>query len=160
MAAKIKKIGICDTMFARADMGGLAERTIAGYAPKGTKIERVTVPGIKDLPVAAKKLIEEKKCGIVVALGMVGGAEIDQVCAHEASQGLIFAQLLTNKHILGVFVHETEAKNSQELCGIMRDRTIKHSKNAVDLLFYPEKLRANTGHGKRQGHPDAKWFNL
>ncbi|MEK6941738.1 MAG: riboflavin synthase, partial [archaeon] len=121
---------------------------------------RVTVPGIKDLPVAAKKLIEEKKCGIVVALGMAGGAEIDQVCAHEASQGLIFAQLLTNKHILGVFVHETEAKNSQELCGIMRDRTIKHSKNAVDLLFYPEKLRANTGHGKRQGHPDAKWFNL
>lgn len=147
-------------MFARADMGGLAERTIAGYAPKGTKIERATVPGIKDLPVAAKKLIEEKKCDIVVALGMVGGADIDQVCAHEASQGIILAQLMTNTHVLGVFVHETEAKNDRQLRGIMRDRTIKHSKNAVDMLFNKEKIRANAGHGKRQGHKDAEWFEL
>ena len=160
MRLKIKKIGICDTMFARADMGGLAERTILGYAPKGTIVERATVPGIKDLPAAAKKLIEEKKCEIVVALGMVGGAEIDQMCAHEASQGLILAQLLTNKHILGVFVHETEAKNDGQLRGIMRDRTVKHSKNAVDMLFHPEKLMANAGRGKRQGHKDAGWFEL
>lgn len=155
-----KKIGIVDTMFARADMGGLAERTISEYAPKGTIVLRVTVPGIKDLPVGAKKLIEEKKCDIVVALGMVGKAEIDQVCAHEASQGIILAQLMTNKHILGVFVHEPEAKSDKQLREIMRDRTIKHSKNAVDMIFNPEKLQKNAGKAKRQGHADATWFEL
>jgi len=137
------KIGVCDTMFARADMGSLAEKTINDYASEKTEIIRVTVPGVKDLPVASKKLIEEKNCDIVLALGMVGKEEIDQVCAHEASQGLIQAQLITNTHILGVFVHENEAKNDDELKEIMRERTIKHAKNAVDMLLAPQKLREN-----------------
>jgi riboflavin synthase len=155
-----KKIGICDTMFARGDMGSLAEKTVREYAPAGTEIERVTVPGFKDLPVAAKKLTEEKKCGIVLALGMAGKADIDNTCAHEASLGLIQAQLMTNTHILGVFVHEQEAKTDEELKQVMRDRTVKHAKNAVDLLFFPEKLREQAGTARRQGFSDEKYFSL
>ena len=87
MAAKIKKIGICDTMFARADMGGLAERTIAGYAPKGTKIERVTVPGIKDLPVAAKKLIEEKNAALSLRLGWLAALKLTKCARTKPRRG-------------------------------------------------------------------------
>jgi len=42
---------------------------------------RRTVPGFKDLAVAAKKLIEEDGCRIIVALGMPGKEEVDKVCA-------------------------------------------------------------------------------
>ena len=63
----------------------------------GTAFEilRRTVPGFKDLGVECKKMIEEDGCSIVVALAMPGKAAIDQVCAHEASQGIMIAQLLT-----------------------------------------------------------------
>ena len=44
----------------------------------------------------------------MVALAMPGRAAIDQVCAHEASQGIMLAQLLTTTHVLEVFVHENE----------------------------------------------------
>jgi riboflavin synthase len=37
------------------------------------------VPGIKELPIAAKKLIED----IVIALGIPRATEIDKICAHE-----------------------------------------------------------------------------
>ena len=41
--------------------------------------------------------------------------EKDKVCAHEASTGLINAQLMTNKHILEAFVHEDEEDNPEDL---------------------------------------------
>jgi riboflavin synthase len=44
---------------------------------------RIIVPGINDLPVAAKKLIAEEDCDMVMALGMPGAAEMDKICAHE-----------------------------------------------------------------------------
>jgi len=153
------RIGIADTMFARGDMGGLAVKTIAEHNPK-IKIERYTVPGIKDLPVAAKKLIEERHCDIVLAFGMAGKMPIDQQCAHEASLGIIAVQLLTNKHVLGVFVHEIEAKDDAELKEIMRDRTIKHSLNAISLIARPDSLTQNVGKAKRQGSDDAGYFAL
>ena len=107
----MKKIGIADTTFARYDMGRSAidqlQRTGTGFT-----IQRVTVPGFKDLPVACKKLIEEEGCDIVMALGMPGPMEKDKMCAHEASTGLMLAQLMTNKHIIEVFVHEDEAKDA------------------------------------------------
>ena len=65
-------------------------------------IQRYTVPGIKDLPIASKKLLEESECDIVMALGMPGSKPIDKQCAHEASTGLIRAQLMTNRHILSL----------------------------------------------------------
>ena len=110
----MKLIGIADTTFARVDMGGAAidelKRTGTGF-----KIVRYTVPGVKDLPVACKKLIEEQNCDIVMALGMPGPKEKDKNCAHEASTGLIRAQLMTNHHIIEVFVHEDEGARPERL---------------------------------------------
>ena len=150
----MKRIGVLDTTFARVDMGGFAtdelRRTGTGF-----KIERRTVPGVKDLPVAAKKLIEEDGCDIVIALGMPGKEEIDKVCAHEASTGLIQVQLLTNKHIIEVFVHEDEAKDEKQLAWVAERRSREHAVNAYDLLFRRERLLKNAGKGLRQGFEDV-----
>ncbi len=148
------KIGVVDTTFARVDMGGFAidelKRTGTGF-----KVERRTVPGVKDLPVAAKKLIEESGCELVIALGMPGKEPIDKVCAHEASTGLIQVQLSTNKHIIEVFVHEDEAKSQKELARLAERRSREHAVNAYDLLFRPERLVKNAGKGLRQGFEDV-----
>jgi len=150
----VKTIGIADTTFARFDMASAAvnelERTGTGF-----RIERYTVPGVKDLPVACKILIEEKGCDIVMALGMPGPADKDKMCAHEASTGLIRAQLMTNKHIIEVFVHMDEAKDDKELAFLAESRTREHAVNVYDLLFRPDNLRRRAGTGQRQGFADA-----
>ena len=67
------KVGIADTTFSRVNMGAIAIDELKKHA--SVAIERVTVPGIKDLPAACKKLIDQKQCDIVIALGMPGGIE-------------------------------------------------------------------------------------
>ena len=150
----MKRIGIADTTFARVDMGGFAidelKKTGTGF-----KVERYTVPGVKDLPVAAKRLFDERECDIVIALGMPGANDIDKVCAHEASTGLIHVQLMANKHVIEVFVHEDEAKNAKELAWLAERRSREHAVNAYDLLFRPERLSKNAGKGLRQGFEDV-----
>ena len=150
----MKKIGIADTTFARFDMGGAAIDELKSNR-SGFKIIRYTVPGIKDLPVACKKLFEEQNCDLVIALGMPGAESIDKQCAHEASTGLINTQLLCNKHIIEVFVHEDEAENDSELAWLADKRSREHALNALDLLFKPENLIKNAGKGLRQGYEDA-----
>ena len=150
----MKIIGIADTTFARFDMGLSAINELKSNRT-GFKIVRYTVPGIKDLPVACKKLFEEQDCDIVMALGMPGAETIDKQCAHEASTGLIQVQLLTNKHILEVFVHEDEGKDEKELAWLTDRRTREHALNCLDLLFNPEKLTKEAGKGLRQGFEDA-----
>ncbi len=147
------KIGIADTMFSRVDMFSFAQKVIEDLG-EGVEIERYTVPGIKDLPVASKLLIEQYKCDIVLALGMVGRATVDETCAHEASSGIIQAQLMTNKHILGVFVHMQEAKDEQDLLVLAKNRTVEHTKNALALLGGKEVLSSRSGQGVRQGRED------
>jgi len=150
----MKLIGVADTTFARYDMGASAidelKRTGTGF-----KIIRYTVPGMKDLPVACKKLIEEKNCDIVIALGMPGPKDKDKMCAHEASQGLIRAQLMTNTHIIEVFVHEDEAVDDNELAFLADSRAREHAINVYNLIFKPEILTKNAGKGLRQGFEDA-----
>lgn len=146
-------IGIVDTTFARFNMGRAAIDEIQQNV--SVKIKRVTVPGIKDLPVASKKLIEEEGCDLVIALGMPGAKEMDKVCAHEASTGLIQAQLMTNTHIIEVFVHEDEAKDERELAMLMENRSREHALNAIKLLFKPEQLIKEAGMGLRQGFEDV-----
>jgi riboflavin synthase len=150
----MRRIGIVDTTFARYDMGSAAEDELKRMGT-GFKIIRRTVPGVKDLPVAAKKLIEEEKCDIVIALGMPGPKPIDKQCAHEASLGLIQAQLMTNTHIIEVFVHEDEARDEKELAWLADRRAREHAQNAYWLLFNPEKLRSMAGTGQRQGFEDV-----
>ena len=73
------RVGVADTTFSRVNMGAFAIDELKKHA--SVAIERVTVPGIKDLPVACKKLIEERRCDIVMALGMPGGKDKDKtVC--------------------------------------------------------------------------------
>jgi riboflavin synthase len=147
----MKRIGIVDTTFARTDMGGEAIRTLRTLGT-GYRIERRTVPGIKDLPVACKILIEELGCDIVMALGMPGAKPIDKTCAHEATQGLQMVQLMTNTHIIEVFVHEDEAEDARELQELLLQRTRDHCVNVYDLLFRPDALTARAGTGTRQGY--------
>ncbi len=148
------RIGIADTTFARYDMAKAAIDEIKKQEA-GIAIVRRTVPGVKDLPVAAKKLIEEDECDIVMAFGMPGKEAIDKTCAHEASMGIIHAQLLTNTHVIEVFVHEDEADSPKELIRVAENRAREHAKNTVRLLFSPNDLTRNAGTGRRQGKEDA-----
>ena len=150
----MRRIGIVDTTFARYDMGSAAEDELKKMGSNFMIIRR-TVPGVKDLPVAAKKLIEEENCDIVIALGMPGPKPIDKQCAHEASLGLIQAQLMTNTHIIEVFVHEDEARDEKELAWLADRRAREHAQNAYWLIFKPDKLRRMAGTGQRQGFEDV-----
>ncbi|MCW3136642.1 MAG: riboflavin synthase [Canidatus Methanoxibalbensis ujae] len=149
----MKKVGIADTTFARYDMAAAAIDELKKHA--SVEIERYTVPGVKDLPVAAKKLIEERGCDIVMAFGMPGPTDIDKMCAHEASLGLIAVQLLTLKHVIEVFVHEDEAENDRKLAHLAERRAREHALNVINLLFKPEKLTKFAGKGLRQGYEDV-----
>lgn len=148
-----RTVGVADTMFARYDMGALAIETLQEHSD--VQIERYTVPGFKDLPAACKKLIEEYDCDIVIALGMAGSADVDKTCAHEASQGLIQTELMTNTHIIEVFVYEDEAKTEDGLIDIFEDRVVEHAKNTLKLLEGKTALTPHAGQGVRQGHDDA-----
>ncbi|MBN1540032.1 MAG: riboflavin synthase [Candidatus Thermoplasmatota archaeon] len=150
----LRRIGVVDTTFSRVNMGSIAEMELRECG-SGFRTLRRTVPGVKDLPVACKKLIEEDSCDIVIACGMPGKEAIDKVCAHEASQGIIQAQLMTNIHIVEVFVHMDEADNERELKKLAENRTREHARNAYLLLFKPEMLIRQAGTGQRQGFPDA-----
>ena len=151
------KLGVVDTTFARYDMGSLAVKTIKEHAPDSTTV-RYTVPGIKDLAVACKKLFEEERCDIIIACGMVGATPIDKTCGHEASIGISNVQLLTNRHILEVFVHMDESSDEKELLAIARNRTIKHTLNALSLLKGRTALTPFAGTGRRQGKEDVGSF--
>src|SRR3989344_1997121 len=147
------KIGIADTTFARV---GMAKLVIEAIKKKSNaKIERYTVPGFKDLPVACKIVFDKYKCDIVIALGMAGPMPIDKQCSHEASLGLQFVQIMKGKHVLEVFVHMDEAKTEKELYNIAKNRVTKHALTALELLKSKTALTKHAGTGRRQGKDDA-----
>ena len=152
--AKIR-LGIVDTMFARADMAKFATDEISRRFPGRVEIVRSTVPGVKDLAIGCALLFESSGCDVCMALGMVGKADIDRQCAHEASLGIQMAKLMARKHIVEVFVHENEGRDEQDLLSIFEDRTRKHAVNAVLLASDPKALEKFAGMGKRQGRQDA-----
>ncbi len=144
------KIGVVDTMFARVDMYPFVMEAFSdmGWAPE---VVRRTVPGVKDMPVAALSLIEKDECDIVITLGMGGGADVDYTCVHEACTGLQGVMLKTGKHVIDVIVHRNEAKGEKEFLDICRDRAYKHAINAYWLIESPEELTKRAGTGERQG---------
>jgi len=144
------KIGVADSMFARVAMFRIVKKALEDSMESGIKLERYTVPGVKDLPVACKKLLDNG-CDICIALGMPGDKPIDKTCAHEASQGLIQTQLITNKHIIEVFVHLDEGENEKDLLQIVKKRTYDHTMNAIALLKGKNSLSKLAGKGVRQG---------
>lgn len=145
------KIAVVDTTFSRVDMGAIAIDELKKQGD--AEIVRSTVPGIKDLAVGCKKLLDSG-CDIAMALGMVGGAPIDMQCAHEASLGIQQAKLMAGKHIIEVFVHEDEAWSEKEFVEICDNRVRKHVRNAVLLVKDPQALVRNAGKGIRQGRED------
>ncbi|MEM0359254.1 MAG: riboflavin synthase [Candidatus Hadarchaeales archaeon] len=146
------RIAMVDTTFARYDMASSAMEELKNLC--NVKFERRTVPGIKDLPVECKRLLDEG-CVAAMAFGMPGPTPIDKQCAHEASLGLIWAQLLTNKHIIEVFVFEDEASSEEELARLADRRAREHALNLYRLLFKPEELTKRAGTGQREGRPDV-----
>jgi riboflavin synthase len=154
---KMKRIGVVDTMFARFNMGAAARSELAQCPGAGVDFEVIsrTVPGFKDLAVAAKRLIEHDYCDIVLALGMAGAAPIDKQCAHEAALGITWAELLTSTPILEVFVHEDESDDVDVLNSVFDQRSRKHARNAYWMLFEPDQLVRRAGLGIRQGFEDA-----
>jgi riboflavin synthase len=148
------KVGVVDTTFARVDMGKEAIDEIKSLTTR-IKVIRRTVPGIKDLAVACKILIEEEGCEACIALGMPGPDPKDKISAQVASQGIMLAQLMTNKHILEVFVHEDEAKSEAELVELCKNRAREHARNLVRMLFSPEEMTKLAGTGQREGFPDV-----
>ncbi len=144
-------VAVVDTTFARVDMGTAAIKELSAFP---VRVVRRTVPGIKDLAVECKRLLDAG-ADIALALGMVGGADIDRQCAHEASLGIQLAKLMTNKHIIEVFVHENEARNQKDLAVLFDDRTRKHARNAARLVLDPDWLIERAGSGLRQGRRDV-----
>lgn len=121
---------------------------------RGFTILRYTVPGIKDLAAGAKVLLD-RGCDFVIALGMVGLQPVDKDCALAADFGMQMVQALSGKHVLGVMVHEDEAQDESQLAELFDRRTREHAINAYDLLFRPRALQARAGTGQREGFPDA-----
>ncbi|MEA3143646.1 MAG: riboflavin synthase [Thermoplasmata archaeon] len=151
----LPRYGIVDTTFSTVDMGQVARDALHEAGIAASRIASVTVPGFKDLAVAAKLLIEREGCGIVLACGMPGPEAIDKQCGHEASLAIGQAQLLTSTHILECFVHMDEARTDAELIRICRNRVAEHALNLVWLLERPEELRKRAGTGQRQGFSDV-----
>ncbi len=150
----MRRVGVVDTTFARVDLATPAVRAL-GAAGTGFRVVRRTVPGIKDLPVACRRLFREDGVDLCLALGMPGGAEYDRTCAHEASLGLQFASVLEGKPIVECFVFESEARDAAQLAELGRRRAEEHALNAYALLFRPHDLVRRAGLGLRQGFPDA-----
>ncbi len=150
----MRKYGVADTTFSRVNMGDIAEKTIM-KEDNDCEIKRYTVPGIKDLPVAAKKLIDSG-CDGVITLGWVGKTQLDKYSYISSSIGLIMVQILTSKHVIDVTVHEEEAEHPDDLVRIAEDRATKHARNLVRLLRDGESsLRKYAGKGLRQGYENA-----
>ncbi len=148
------KIGIVDTTFARVDMAKYALEVLMEHVPN-LDVVRYTVPGVKDLPAAVKKLIDDG-CEAVMTFGWVGPALIDKYCYLTMGIGLTMLQALTGKHVIDVTVHEDEAVDEKGLRSIAIDRAKKHALNLVRILLYGGKgLIPHAGKGLRQGVPDV-----
>ena len=149
------KVGVVDTTFSRVDMARYAIEVLRNELPDA-RVIRYTVPGIKDVPVAARNLLLEDGCSGVITLGWVGSSLTDKFSYLAASLGLIAVQLISGKHVIDVTVHEDEAEKPEELIEIAVDRARKHAWNLAQLLKKRgEGLRVYAGKGLRQGKPSA-----
>ncbi len=150
-----KCVAVIDTTFARVNMGDIAVKVLKRRLP-GYTIKRITVPGIKDLPGAAKRMLDQG-CDAAITLGWVGMREADKLSYIAMSVGLIMVEIFTGKLLLDVTVHEDEAPGDpRKLKEIAIDRVEKHAENLALLLREgPEALVKYAGKGLRQGYEHA-----
>ncbi len=151
---KALKICIVDTTFARVDMARYAIEVLQQLIPDAIIVRR-TVPGIKDVPVAIKKLIAEEDCDAGMVFGWVGRSLTDKISYAVYSLGIQLVQLEYSRHVIDVTVHEDESDDENKLYEIAVDRARKHAENLYYLLKRPEKLTEWAGTGRRQGYPDV-----
>jgi len=148
------RIGVIDTTFSNIDTASIAIKEIKRLANQVT-IKRYTVPGLRDIPLACKILIEREKCGIVLATGMVSKKGAEKQVENQAVQGVILVQLQTGRHVITAFFDEHETRDKTKLYKIVVDRVRKHAQNALKLLALPESLTDYAGLGLRQGARDV-----
>ncbi|ABM80419.1 riboflavin synthase [Hyperthermus butylicus] len=148
------KICIVDTTFARIDMARYAIEVLQNLMPDAVIVRR-TVPGIKDIPVEIKTLMQREGCEAGMVFGWVGRSLVDKISYAVYSLALQLVQLELGRHIIDVTVHEDESESEEELYRIAADRARKHAENLYLLLRRPEELVRRAGTGRRQGYPDA-----
>ncbi len=148
------RICIVDTTFARVDMAKHAIETLQVLMPDAVIIRR-TVPGIKDIPIAIKKLMTEQGCEAGMVFGWVGKTLTDKISYAVYSLAIQLVELELDRHIIDVTVHEDESGDEKELYRIAIDRARKHAENLYLILRNPEELTRRAGTGRRQGYPDA-----
>lgn len=144
--------GVVDTTFAVARQGVRAISQLMQHGVGESRIRYVTVPGFKDLGIAARRLLEEG-CDIVLCCGMAGPEEIDKQCAQDASFGIQLAMQSTGKPILEVIIHMDEAEG-QALVDVVDNRVREHATNAFWMMEDPGKMTLQAGSGQRQGFED------
>jgi len=150
----LKCVGVVDTTFARVDMARYVIEVLEKELP-AYRIIRHTVPGVKDIPAAAKRIID-LGCDGVITLGWVGPGQVDKYSYLASSLGLIMLGIMTGKVIIDVTVHEDEAEKPEELKRIAVHRAKAHAENLVAMLKEgPQALTPKAGMGVRQGYPDV-----
>jgi len=147
----VLRIGIVDTTFARVDMAKYAIEEIRNMV-SSVMIERITVPGFKNTPWAAKQLIN-KGVDAIMVFGWIGPSLTDKITYAVASMGLIMLQIEYDKPIIDVTIHEDEAGSEEELFNIAVDRSRKHARSLI--LMLRGELTKWAGMGLRQGRPDV-----
>ncbi len=146
-------IGVVDTTFARVDMAKYAIQELKRLVP-ALKVKRYTVPGIKDVAVAAKRLLDEG-CDAIITLGWVGPTQTDKFSYLAYSIALQQLQITYGKHIIDVTVHEDEAQG-EKLREVAINRAREHARNLALLVTKgPNALTPLAGTGQRQGWPDV-----
>jgi riboflavin synthase len=148
------RIGVIDTTFSNIDTASIAIKEIKRLANQVT-IRRYTVPGLRDIPLACKILIEREKCGIILATGMVSRKGAEKQVENQAVQGIMMVQLETGRHVITAFFDEHETRDKTKLYKIVVDRVRKHAQNSLKLLAVPESLTDFAGLGLRQGGKDV-----
>lgn len=148
------RIGVIDTTFSRVDMAKVVIQEIKKMEPSA-EILRATVPGIKDLPGAAQRLIKSENCDGIITLGWVGKNFVDKLSYVVSSLGIMLVGILNNKIIIDVTVHEDEASDEIALKMIAEDRARKHARNLIYMIKDPKHLTRYAGKGLRQGYPNA-----
>ncbi len=146
-------VAVVDTTFSRVDMASEALKVLKRKIP-GLKVKRYTVPGIKDIAVAVKKLFDEG-CDAAITFGWVGPTQTDKYSYLAMSIALQMVQINYGRHVIDVTVHEDEAEG-EKLREIALNRAREHAENLAILLTRgPQGLTPLAGTGQRQGWPDV-----
>ncbi len=153
-AAGHARYGIVDTTFAVAMQGPRAIDQLHSHGVTDERIVYRTVPGFKDLGAAARRMLTEDGCDIVLACGMAGAEPIDTQCAQDASLGLQMCQQATGKPVLECIVHMDEAEGDA-LVAVVDNRVREHATNMYWMMEDPAELTLRAGTGQRQGFEDV-----